>query len=121
MPTDQAIDLGKDKPLNAAKRAQRPKSDGWFDRGVFILERFGLPLSMLIVVLVLGVKLINWGGEHVVIPITKRHIAFVDESEADRKQTQNLINELSKHMADLANQQRLTNQILRKNGKGESP
>lgn len=115
MPTDHSIDLKKGpQTLNAARRSAGPKSDGMFDRAVYLLERFGLPTGLLMLAAYVSGKAVVWGGDNIAIPITKRHIAFVDEAEKDRKQTQVLITEISQKLGELANQQRLTNQIIRK-------
>ncbi len=117
MPVDHSIDLEKGKPLNA-KRDVTPKSDAWFDRGSHILERFGLPTLLLLAVLCAFGYGSWWIGNKILIPVAERHIQFVDTIEKERAGDKDLLREISSRLGELANQQRLTNQILRKNGQG---
>lgn len=122
MPTDHTIDFqGKGKPVARRRQTDFPPGLSWRDWFTAVGERFGFPIACLIAVSA-GLTLAGrWFAIEIAKPVAERHIRFVDALESERSDDKKMLRDISEKLGELTNQQRLTNQILRKNGKGESP
>ena len=96
-----------------------PPGLSWRDWFTAVGERFGFPIACLFAVCAAVGMVCHWMAIEVVKPVADRHIRFIDVLESERSKDKDVLRDISGSIQDLANQQRITNQILRR-GEGVS-